>query len=515
MRGFSLLELLVAFAVAAMVLSAAIPLALTAPRAVESARREIVMREDLEKALRKGTVRAMTDFPNVLDSVNSTEFGTSSVSYLPREDEHSVRVRADASWISGFDVGQNATLRTIVSDLKASFEACDPFVSGDWTQLERAATYRISSDGTASPAVPQSAYMLSDISSMKSSLAIAASSVGSVRAPTLLFFSTDDGLSFDYGGGFDNAGNSHIGFSALAVAENTVFAANAFGSASAVTCADGFSCAQVQVFSYGGQALPERVSALALATSTLPYAATADGASAPASALAFYKGFLYLGLQKTEHGDEFNVIDAHDPEHLAWRAGYRIGRSVRAITVRGPYAYVSTADPSRELMIFTIQDPDTLKLVGVFDAPGSTAFGYGAGVTAFPGRVRFGRTYTSNASELELLSLSPAEVDGSRNSSFEITEEARSDLGTSRDPESARDLLTQDWLTFALLTHRLTLWDTSERLAPYGTSYELPAGSVGIALACRNNLLYLARNDASGAGHIDVLRGAPGAEGSP
>jgi hypothetical protein len=66
-------------------------------------------------------------------------------------------------------------------------------------------------------------------------------------------------------------------------------------------------------------------------------------------------------------------------------------------------------------------------------------------------------------------------------------------------------MVSMDTLTFALFTNRLLFIDTRDVQHP--ETYILPKGSVGTALGCRDNLVYLARNTAAG-GVIDVLTGS-------
>jgi hypothetical protein len=60
---------------------------------------------------------------------------------------------------------------------------------------------------------------------------------------------------------------------------------------------------------------------------------------------------------------------------------------------------------------------------------------------------------------------------------------------------------------FILTAHKLELWNASSdiHMLPYASPYEFDG--TGADIACRDNLLYLARNSASG-GMIDVLSGS-------
>jgi len=274
------------------------------------------------------------------------------------------------------------------------------------------------------------------------------------------------------------------------------FVGNAFNSASPVTCADRVSCAQVSTYT---TAVPRYISSLTLATSSAPFAYLIDGSNAPTTALTFYRGLLYVGLQKTVRGSELNIIDASDPYNLRWISGYSVGRTVTSITVRGGYAYVTTDDPSRELIVFDVSDPTHPTISAVWNAPGSLTFGYGSASSVYEDHVRLGRTYTGTGPEFEVLQVSTSSI---------VSELEYLDSGTARDPESVRALLTQDNITFMLLTHRLDVLDMHDpKHAVYLGTYSFPSDSQGVALACRNNQLYLARNGSAG-GIIDILQGS-------
>lgn len=465
-RGISTVEILVALTVMTLAITASATVGIGVPNIIADAKNASVALEKARIAL--------------LDGLLISE---------PLEDENFLRKISHQEWTTSRSVVHTIELSTITKSDDES-EACDPFTSGDWSHPVLARSYAVDE----SLGLPAAVYSISSLSISPGMLAIGIGSTSEAAKPTLLLFQLIGTSSSRLLGAFDNASTSRIGNNAVASEGQYVFSGNAFSSASSATCNAGASCAQVNVYAKSGL-----ISSLVLATTTVPFASRADGTNAPVSILTYYRGFLYVGLQKTVRGDEFNIIDARDPTHLRWVSGYPVGRTVNSITIRDSLAYIGTDDPSRELMIFDVRNPAQPALYSVWDAPGSSTFGYGSASTVFGDSVRFGRTYSASDPEFELLRVKGAST----------TEIARLDSGTSKDPESVRALLTQDRLTFMLLTHRLDVLDTHDHITvKLIGSYSLPPGSQATALACRNNQLYLGRTEGDGSGHLDILQGS-------
>src|SRR5690606_16305272 len=129
-------------------------------------------------------------------------------------------------------------------------------------------------------------------------------------------------------------------------------------------------------------------------------ARSTGGRSTPAKTITYRKGYVYLGLEKTAAGDEFNIIDVSDPENPWLIGGMGIGRSVNDISIVGDRAYLATSDPNREFVVVDIVEPENPRIVEEWDAPGSTGFGLGNVVLVRAGRIYAGRTYVGNVPEL-------------------------------------------------------------------------------------------------------------------
>lgn len=499
-RGFLLLELLIAFALFLLLAIALFSLSATLPRSVSSGQLRSGGIARVEHLLLRAAKHADRDFSSLAttSTVNDGPYvlGTSA---SEAEDDGFIEIGAHVSWKNAFGSEKSFTVEQRLANSSSTPSLCDPFVSGNWTQPVLTDRYLLSMSGILASAT-SSQYSLGALAVTPSLLITAMASTSTRTAPSLFFFSAHGRDQPRLIGGFDNASSSRIGFSSLALSTTTLFAGNAFGSASAATCSDGASCAQVLTYSIAN-AVPQFIGKLSLSTTLPPRAQTVSGATAGARTLTYKDGYLYVGLEKTSGGYEFNIVDARDPAHLVWRSGLPVGNSVTSITVRGTIAYVATDDSQRELMLIDISNPFEPRLLSSWNALGANGFGYGAASTVRTGYVRFVRTYSPNGKEMQL-------VDARDPHNLLLVEEY--DRGTSLDPQSAQDLLTQDWLSFLLLTRRLELWNTGalRSMSPYGAPHALPSGARGVALACRNERIYLGYTLASGESAIDVLTGS-------
>jgi hypothetical protein len=240
-------------------------------------------------------------------------------------------------------------------------------------------------------------------------------------------------------------------------------------------------------------------SSLTLATSSAPDAKISGGSTAPATAITYSYGLIYLGLQKTISGDEFNIIDIHDPAHPHWVSGVPIGRSVNRILIHDDVAYIATDDNAQELIAIDVHDPLHPFIIGRWNASGSTGFGFGTALRIFNSTLLFGRSYVSNAPELSALAISDPK---------NISELSHQNIGNILNPDSIRAFVPQDFLTFVLAAKKLQFWKLvrGADLAEFAPSLSLPPGSTGTSLACRGNILYVGLEQISqGTGAIEVI----------
>lgn len=493
MRGFSILEVLIALAIAATGSAAIILVTFGTPLLLENARLEQRAFSIADNLLTQAEIMAREDFDSV-STVGTTTDPIYEYSLLvkPLYEGLAAQLMAHVSWNDTYGRRKEIRMSTFVTDPEGALdESCSPFVFGDWSNPQTVATYRLSSNEIL-PGLPGT-YAPSDMALTRNRLLVAVSSTTLISEPSLFLFSIEesDGIPALLDS-FDNASTSRMGFASVVSGGGYLYAANGFGSASSATCSTG-ACAQFIIFNTAGELDP--VARLLLSTSQPPYAVSAGNSTTPGKSIAYRKGYVYLGLEKTQNGYEFNIIDVRNPTSPRWVGGIPVGRSVNDISIQGDYAYLASSDPGRELLIVNVSNPHNPYIVGYWNAPGSTNFGLGNVIVSRLSRAYLGRAYVGNAPEFVVLNTS------------EVTNTPvlyEDDLGTVGHPASVQGILVRDFLTAVLSGKHLQLWDTSNNsLTRMAASIEL-SGS-GISLACRGNTLYVGSIDPDGTGAITLF----------
>ena len=496
MRGFSTLEILIALGIAATSIAACVLITFGTPMLLENTRLERKAYSIASALLTEAELTARMNFDLVAPIASSTEDSyerSLALNYL--YEGLAARLTARVSWMDAHGRKKERALDSLVTDPEAAAEqSCSPVVSGNWRKPHILDTRRLSAEDLI-PGVP-GRYPISAIATTRNRLVVAVSSTILPTDPTIFLFSSGSASERpEVMGSYDGASTSRVGYAAISTGKGYAYAASNFGSGSETTCRTG-ACAQLQVFQLS-EGL-ERIGSLSLPTHEPPYALSAGNVTTPAKSIAYRKGFVYLGLEKTVSGYEFNIIDVRDPEEPRWRGGVAIGRGVSDIDVQGGYAYLATSDPARELVVIDVSDPADPRIAGEWDAPGATNFGLGSALIARPSRTYLGRAYVGNAPEFYVLDTSNV------TSPLPMHE---NDLGTALRPESVQGIVVRDFLIAILSGRRLTLWNVEEgRFASFGESIEL--SGTGTSLACRGNALYAGSVDGEGNGILTVLTGS-------
>ncbi|CAN5726744.1 hypothetical protein BH11PAT2_BH11PAT2_06570 [soil metagenome] len=502
MRAFSTIEILIALAILTTTITAVALVAFGTPYMLANMKMETITlyHEDSELArIEHLSWRGLMQIHSIASTTRSGFEESLSISSI--EDGVSIHAQSNTSWIDSYDIRRSSTLKTLLTDTSGD-NPCDPFVSSTWS-LPYTHVYSMSVGDLLPAYIPADSYPVADLKTTGNTLIAAVRATTQLNSPTLFFFDISKNAQKPtlLGNGFDNASTSRIGFVEVATGNGYAYAANGFGSASPQTCAGTSSCAQVQIFSLPSAIPATFITSLSLATTSAPYALSSGNGTAPASAITYSQGRIYLGLQKTIAGDEFNIIDVSDPLKPRWISGMPIGRTVNHIVVRNGFAYVATDDNVRELMIFDVRDSEHPVLAGSWDAPGSTGFGFGTALIAHASTTLLGRSYVSNAPEVVSLNTDDP---------THITQINTQDIGTVLNPDSIRGFISQDFLTYALTTKKLQFWNYADTgsLSEFAPPLSLPSGSTGTSVACRENTLYVGLEQTSQAsGSIEVVTG--------
>jgi hypothetical protein len=502
-KAFSTIEILIAFSIMTTTLVAVVLISYGTPVALNNAELEYTAHTKARALLEKAQVRSDSNFSSV-QSFSTTTDGVydTSLSIESIEDDFVSTLYVHVGWVDVRREHRYLTQTTIATDfLHAGDISCSPFISGDWKHIQLVKTYTVTPGDLLPSGSLSGSYVIGDIISMKNILAVTMASTTSASSSTLYFFTIlDDSVTLlPLGNSFDNAPVSKVGFSALTVGSGYLFGGNGFGSASTQTCNTSHNCAQLQIYDPSSSIGPRYISSLTLSTTSPPYAETTGGITATAQSIMYKNGFIYLGLVKTAHGSEFNIIDVRDVENPRWIGGYNVGRGVNEIVIRGTRAYLGTDDPLRELLILDISDPLHILPIGSFNAQGATGFGLGNSLIVKGPHTYLGRTYVANAPEFITLDTS---------SSTNILQKGSFDLGTFIRPQSIRGSIHKDFLTFLLVDSGLQILDMKNIVSPtlYSSYSALPASSKAYAFACKQNTFYVGSYDQSASkGYLQII----------
>ncbi len=495
MRGFSTIELLVAFTITVSALLSVVVTLFGIEPTLKNSELEQGAYAKASEVLSKIQAQSVSNFPEKLAiSTSSDEIYTTEISYAyVDEDDLILEAQVRVAWHDVRATQKEIIEKSIIANTKNSERStsCDPFPSGDWNNPLTVNHHSLVRGDLLSNSVPVDTYPISDMAISKSILAVSVANTGLISSPTLFFLSLSQGTApILLSGGFDNATSSTVGFSAVTASGSYVYGANGFGSASSVTCSTGINCSQLQIFSIPPTETPIRVGSLFLSTSSAPYAVTSSGSSAAAHAIAYKNNYVYLGLQKTIAGSEFNIIDVTDKAHPVWKGGVRIGRTINNIQIYRGRAYIATDDNTKELAIVNIEDPTNPVLIGGWNAPGGTGFGFGTYVRVLGERAYLGRSYVNNAPELYAINVKDPSVSFPTDSV---------DTGTPLFPRSVSGILLRTFLTFVLTNKSLSIFTNSATTAfsKYRDDVPLQSGANATALTCNGNILYVGGSDGS------------------
>lgn len=95
-----------------------------------------------------------------------------------------------------------------------------------------------------------------------------------------------------------------------------------------------------------------------------------SGANPEGQAIDYHDGHLYVGTWNNNvpaGTPEFIVFDISDPIDPVQKGGYNLGHSVNEIRVQGEYAYLATTDNTGELTVMDVSDPSSPVIESKFD----------------------------------------------------------------------------------------------------------------------------------------------------
>ncbi len=221
----------------------------------------------------------------------------------------------------------------------------------------------------------------------------------------------------------------------------------------------------------------------------------------------FYKdGYAYIGLPNNAGGDEFYIIDVHNPSSLpAPLATFSINAGVNTIVVKSGYAFIATDNPTKELVVLDLNDLAHPALRGIYNAPGSDTSGFGLGKSFYTvgDTLYFGRYYM-NSSDPEFAVLDTTSANPSLLGSRKI--------GGSLDTRGVYSTIVRSNLAF-LFTGNATGATSKLQILSVGApgsitqavSQDLVSGGEPRGFDCESNYLYAASVPSTNKGTISII----------
>ena len=368
---------------------------------------------------------------------------------------------------------------------------------------------------------------IGDIEVYKKRLYLAASATAGNDTHTLFVadLPEDPNSQPQFAGWASTIGNS---LNAIAVApyKDKVYAyvANAYAPEYSKSCLtngspDSTKCAQLQIIDVtpdaAGKINPKIVptgNVLIPATDSAAKPALAEGKS-----IFYYKGYIYLGLTTaTGLGSEFNIIDVGggdpnaSPTNPKPKGTYTVGRTINSIYVQNvvgkTYAFLATDDNAggdKELVVLDVSTKETNPLPKVSWGQVAGA-GFGYAVTVDNGSVYLGRSYNTGSPTFYI-------YDGLNNgpsSPISSPLHVVGSLPTSLNSSNVSTVVVRGSLAFLLTSDQFQVWSIPGFTKLYSTDLysSIGANGKGVSSSCSGSYIYIgAQAKDNGNNNKDVI----------
>jgi type II secretory pathway pseudopilin PulG len=496
-KGFSLIELMLAFVILVSAIIAAAEVTYGMPRMLQNGYAETEAARTAHALLEHAVLLGRNNFNALANTGTTTNDGIASSLHIEPLENGASHLTSEAAWNSLEGSSQSLVFHSLITNYKNDANyPCQPFVSGDWAHPRIVNSYRIAPGFLLPSVIPNGHYPISSLAVQGSWLAVGIANTTSAADPAILFFHiTDPAQTPAYELSFDNTPISTVGYTALAAGDGYIYAASGFENTYMPYCAySTLHCRQLQMFSVQSTS-PLRGTTFQIPSTSPSLAITAGGAIAGGSAIAYKDGIVYFGLSKTAGGQEFVVIDIHNIYEPIVIGGISIGRSVNAILVSSTTAYIATDDNAtggKAIIAENVSDPAHPRELFTHSFPGA---GFVHALASIGTYLYSGRSYANGTSEeFSILSKDSA-----------LAHIGGIDIGTSAMHRSVKAIIARDFLAFILTDDQLQIWNVQDAShpAPYGI---LPLlHGVATSMACRLNTLYIGSVDTDGNGYLTVV----------
>ena len=504
-RGFATLEILIAFAVMILCISAVIMVAFGNQSVAIDSETNNEAISSAQSLIEKARADSRFDF-NLVNPYTNTEI-SGSLTYTknlnvetsatdPTLDLWTKRVTSSVSWPAGART-LSAIFTTLLTnkDGVSGGDTCSSVLAGDWTS-PFLTSYEFGRDMLV-PSDTSSGFPIGDIDINDHILYVVVNNSNGNNNPNFFKFDVSDpSVKPIFLNSTDNNPTVKAGFNAVAVADNYAYLANANG-ANYNTCSENLSCSQLQVID---------ISTMTVIGKLKIPGVTGNAGQAIGTATFYKNGVLYLGLAKTNSGPEFNIIDVGgggaggSPTNPIYLGGLSIGNGVNSIYVKDNFAYVASPN-NEELKVIDISNANSPTQVGQFDAPGGGGNnGNGKSLAVVGNALYLGRTLL-NGSELYILN--------KENSTTTLPVFNSKNIVSGGSNTSVNGITVRDYLVFLLTNDdfQVLKQDSSYNLTQYATPMPTPGGS-GTTMDCEENYIYFASVPTNDKGYIAKVTGS-------
>jgi type II secretory pathway pseudopilin PulG len=504
-RGMSTLELLIAFAIISLALTAGIVVVFGNQNLGVDAQTNIEAIGKAQALLEQQRALARQDFSSVQttsptqDSIYTKKV---TVSYPVSGDTDTKLVTSQVTWLQGIRP-LSVSFSTIVTNAQSG-SFCSATLSSPSGWKDPTAYVLQSSDLVRLSPVGSSANGLgvSGISVFRNKMYLVANATPGSDTHTLYIYgvSSNPTVSPTFSGWANTTGNSLAGIAVAAKGSSLyayVISSKAFNFSSGCNSTN---CPQFQVVDVTTATAPVWKTGLMMPV-------TGSGGQGIGSAIAYDKGYVYVGLAKAAGSSdpEFNIIDvgggSASPTSPVRVGGYHVGFTVKSIAIEGNYAYLSTTDTTttnRQLIVLDISNKSNPTVVYSFTAPDN--FGVANSVVAKNGSVYLGKAYSSTYPNFYIF-------DGTAPASSFAT------LGSKQvgANDSVNSIVVRDHYAFLVTNKQFQIWDVSNpaSMVPWtidgttGSFYSLTDNinshvNASSASSCSGDFLYVALQTSQG-----------------
>jgi len=435
-KGAAVLEILIAFAVMVLVMTAAIMVVFSNQSVGTDVQTNLEATAKAQAQLEAARALSRQDFSQVASIATTTDdiyqkgLGVTSIDSLTKQ---------AISYVSWTEGGRQLFVRlsTILTNPAGNY-SCNPQLTGDWKHPQYQLFYSDKDLISQATGNNSNGVGIASIAIYKGYLYLAA------------YSSANNGITFYvfklpqypnqvpvYKGSTDTA---LLGDVAVGTINSRTYAF--------VAKTNTFSTGQLQVIDVTDPINPTIVSTFKIPTSAVPNAGAGKS-------IYYANGYVYLGLTAASGGKEFNIIDVHTPTSPVWKGGYSTGtHDINSVYVSGTYAYFAT--PAGENMtVLDISNPANPTRVSGYTPPNGpdtegVGSDHGESVWVLGNTAYVGRTYgTSELYALDATTPTSIGLLGGR------------DVG-SGNQTSINGLTVRDHLAFALTNAQFQVWDVSD-----------------------------------------------------